>query len=404
MRKIMIIMLFMMISVPLLKAQDTITEITIKRIYISKHPQDPEYPQFIIYSKKENLQLGFGGYAKLTMAFDFNGLVGSYDFITFNIPVEDQYLAAKRLYLDAHQSRIYGEVLGHVKGKLWRIYIEVDFYSEHYYPRLRHAYGQIGGFLFGQTWSTLMDLDAMPNTIDFEGPNSAVALRVPMLRYSHKSKSIFSFMAALEIPEVSMSYPYGDSVPDYQYVPDMISNFRIGEKTWHVQMGVVFRTMSYKDDYSNNNKYVYGFGGVISSSLKLSKSSRFMFQVVFGKGIAKYIQDISGVGYDASRIWDKYDRDLHAIPCWGSYFAFEQYWYPRIYSTFVYSYTHVNNNDRLGPGEPYYKAGHYFCGNLFWDIFPSFSIAIEYNWGQRINEGDNCGWANRINAMAQFNF
>jgi len=97
----LICFLTLLFFIPALKAQDTITEITIKRIYISKHPQDPEYPQFVIYSKSSNFQLGFGGYVKLTGAFDFNGIVDNYDFITYDIPVENRNLSEKayQMYL-----------------------------------------------------------------------------------------------------------------------------------------------------------------------------------------------------------------------------------------------------------------------------------------------------------------
>ncbi|WP_455365872.1 DcaP family trimeric outer membrane transporter [Kaarinaea lacus] len=36
-------------------------------------------------------------------------------------------------------------------------------------PRLRHAYGEIGSFLAGQTWSVFMDIDSFPSTIEYWG-------------------------------------------------------------------------------------------------------------------------------------------------------------------------------------------------------------------------------------------
>ncbi len=35
--------------------------------------------------------------------------------------------------------------------------------------RLRHAYGELGQFLAGQTNSLFMDIDVFPNTIDYWG-------------------------------------------------------------------------------------------------------------------------------------------------------------------------------------------------------------------------------------------
>ena len=41
-------------------------------------------------------------------------------------------------------------------------------------PRLRHAWGEIGQFGAGQTWSLFMDPDVFPNTIDYWGPSGMV--------------------------------------------------------------------------------------------------------------------------------------------------------------------------------------------------------------------------------------
>ena len=37
--------------------------------------------------------------------------------------------------------------------------------------RLRHAYGELGHFGAGQTWSPFMDIDVFPNSIEYWGPN-----------------------------------------------------------------------------------------------------------------------------------------------------------------------------------------------------------------------------------------
>jgi len=402
MRRIIIFSVALMMIGSVMMAQDTLTEITVKRIYISKHPQDPDYPQFVIYSKNNDFQLGFGGYAKLVAAFDFNGIVDNYDFITYDIPVENIDPGEKRLYFDAHQSRLYAEVLGHMKGTPLRIYIETDFYSDDYYPRLRHAYGQIGSFLVGQTWTTLMDLDAMPNTIDFEGPNSAVSLRAPMVRYTYGASRPFSMQLALEMPEVSMSYkrPFAES---YQYIPDLIINFKLTTKRGHLQLGGVFRAMAYADTVAQWQNLLPGYGGALSGAFKVGKRNQFMFQAVFGNGIAKYIQDIAGVGLDAITEQNAYHKHVqNTVLAGGFYLAYQQYWAKKLNSSFMYGLTWVEDN-------PYtpdhaYRLGQYACVNLFWEIFPSFSVAMEYLWGQRMDYFKNKGNANRINAMAQFSF
>jgi DcaP outer membrane protein len=84
--------------------------------------------------------------------------------------------------------------------------VEMDFYAygsgNRNRLRLRHAYGEYAGFLVGQTWSTFMDLDNLPETVDFNGPIGAPFSRRTMVRYTYAdAKAGFKLTAALEDPE-----------------------------------------------------------------------------------------------------------------------------------------------------------------------------------------------------------
>ena len=48
--------------------------------------------------------------------------------------------------------------------------------------RLRHAYGQLGKFGAGQTWSPFMDIGVFPNSLEYWGPNGMVFFRNVQLR------------------------------------------------------------------------------------------------------------------------------------------------------------------------------------------------------------------------------
>ncbi len=49
--------------------------------------------------------------------------------------------------------------------------------------RLRHAYGELGHFGAGQTWSAFMDIDVFPNSLEYWGPNGMVFFRNVQLRW-----------------------------------------------------------------------------------------------------------------------------------------------------------------------------------------------------------------------------
>ena len=50
--------------------------------------------------------------------------------------------------------------------------------------RLRQAYGQLGRFLGGQTFTTFANIEASPATLDFEGAISTISPRRPQLRWT----------------------------------------------------------------------------------------------------------------------------------------------------------------------------------------------------------------------------
>ena len=49
--------------------------------------------------------------------------------------------------------------------------------------RLRHAYGELGQFGAGQTWSPFMDIDVFPNSVEYWGPNGMVFFRNVQVRW-----------------------------------------------------------------------------------------------------------------------------------------------------------------------------------------------------------------------------
>src|SRR5262249_57650814 len=69
--------------------------------------------------------------------------------------------------------------------------------------RLRHAYGELGKFGAGQTWSPFMDIDVFPNTIEYWGPNGMVFFRNVQVRWMPIRSKSGSVTIALERPGAS---------------------------------------------------------------------------------------------------------------------------------------------------------------------------------------------------------
>ncbi|MBU2651913.1 MAG: porin [Bacteroidetes bacterium] len=387
--------MIMMVSLPAIHAQDTLEVINTTP---SHNIQDPGHPIIVLRSAGQKYQIGIGGFARLVGIYDLNGLQDVDDFITYQIPVGEKN-KKDRMYLSASQSRLFTEFMGNTKNGPIRVYIEADFDGNGNAFRLRHAYGEYWGFLFGQTWTTFMDIDASPNTIDFEGPNSQVSLRNPMIRYGKKIGKHFSFAVSAETPMASITVAPGiESVP--QYFPDLAGKIRIDGEWGHLQFAAILRHIAYEDSLSGKTRRTRSWGRSITGLINVTQNDIIMFQVVYGEGIARYIQDISGCGMDL--VPAKGDSTLKPLPVWGFYGSVQHNWTPTINSSIIYGYTQAAKFG-IQPDD-YYKIGQYIAANFFWDILPVFTVGIEYLWGQRINQNGAKGTANRIDFMAQFTF
>jgi DcaP outer membrane protein len=69
--------------------------------------------------------------------------------------------------------------------------------------RLRHAYGELGQFGAGQTWSPFMDIDVFPNSLEYWGPNGMVFFRNVQVRWMPIRSDSTRLTFAVERPGAS---------------------------------------------------------------------------------------------------------------------------------------------------------------------------------------------------------
>ena len=130
------------------------------------------------------------GLVRMTAVNTFGPLGTEDRFVTSSIPVAGTPEAGKqaRTVYTANPSRFSFDMRTPTGVGAMRAFIEGDFAGSGRTLRLRHAYGQWGPWIAGQTWSTFADPEAEPDGIDFEGLNAISLFRQTQVRFTHKLK------------------------------------------------------------------------------------------------------------------------------------------------------------------------------------------------------------------------
>lgn len=380
--------------------QDTHNFFTLMKEAFPLAFKDPAAPRFIFFNENKNFLFGIGGSIQMNAAYDFNGLSDYNSFITSEIaPNGEQAGASYGMSLE--QSKLFFKLLGDTKAGRLVSYLEMQFEGPDNTPKLQQAFLQFKGFTIGKAWSTFGDMTSVPATIDQEGPGSAIEIRQPMIRYTYLFHQ--RFQASLALEYAKPSYTTGSHTETIrQKVPDIPLNIRYTLKNGgHLQAGAILRNISYKNMVADKDKIRTGWGVMGSGTVPLNKNNTFMFQGVYGQGIANYIQDISALGYDLIPE-NKTGGKLIAPTMWGVFGAIQHNWNTRLYSSLIYSYTRMQTRGTLPATD--YKYAQYAAANLLWKFTEFGTTGIEYEYGRRTNFNSRYGNGNRINLMVQYQF
>ena len=124
---------------------------------------------------------------------------------------------------------------------------------------------------------------------------------------------------------------------------------------------------------------------------------------VYGKGITPYIQDLTGSPYDFAYNPENPEK-MQTMPMWGWQAAAQINFIPNVL-WMAGGYSVVNLEKQNGYlSDEQYRRGQYMFANLFCNVTPNFTLALEYLRGSRENMSGKTNTANRISLMAQYNF
>jgi hypothetical protein len=339
-----------------------------------------------------------GGRVKLDVIRDFEP-IGSEDYFdTRTIPVDDSEGTFSNIH--AKETRLNLDIRGEVEGQELRMFVETDFYGTSSALRLRHAYGTWGGLLAGQTWTTFMDDDNLPRTIDFEAPTAFAQIRQALVRWTQKAGWL-TWSAAVEDNKSAIllltDFPGEAEYPSPDFVGRLRFDFPRGHLTTSAFTGSAAFRSSVKDAAGNTDRDRVTLWGSMASVkfLPFGKDSAYSV-VTYGDGIGRYRGGTTAVLDETG--------ELHPVAAFAVMGGYEHFWADRWSTNAVYSagettdepiYTSVVNK-RLEYGA--INLLYWFLGDRAW-------TGVEYLYGSRevFGGGEDTGSAHRVQYAVRFN-
>ena len=261
--------------------------------------------------------------------------------------------------------------------------------------RLRHAYGELGQFGAGQTWSPFMDPDVFPNSLEYWGPTGMVFFRNVQVRWM-PLKGDSNLTLALERPGASGDAGILADRIEIQNIkgrtpaPDFTGAYAYGKKWGYVRVAGAVRKINWDDMLADKYELsggTTGWGLNFSSNLKPSANDVIRLQLVYGKGIENYMNDAPvDIGIVANPGNAKTPILGKPIPILGTVIFLDHTWNDKWSTTVGYSQTDIDNTEGQAPNA--YKQGQYALFNLLYTPVPNVMMGGEFQWGRRTNFSD----------------
>jgi len=271
--------------------------------------------------------------------------------------------------------------------------------------RLRHAYGEIGQFLAGQTNSLFMDGDVFPNTIDYWGPAGMIFFRNIQARWTFWKRSGMKVAVAVEAPGAAVvagqlntiDPALGANVHSWNQLPDLTAQFRMDGNWGHFQAASILRVLGYDTPDGSVSGQKMGWGGNLSGAVNTIGKDKVLMQLAYGNGIANYFND---GGTDLAPLNNT--GGAEALPILGALVYYDRYWSDKWSSSIGLSETWQDNSE--GQTASAFHRGSYFSVNLLHYPVKNVMVGSEFLWGRLEQNGDDAATDSRVQFSGKFNF
>ena len=365
-------------------------------------PLEATYPGFF-YLPGTHTMLRFDGFVRTDFTIDPTVTGLSDAFVPSSIPIPasgpSQVAASIR---GSRFSADFRTPVGDTGSA--RAFVQIDFFGPNgtTAPRLRHFYAQLDNFLVGQTFTNFMDPDAFPDTLDTQGVNSAISVRVPQVRYSFGLGKGWSDYISIEQPATNVIFPVnGTPVTPLTRAPDGSIRLRKEWEGGHFQVASIFRDLSLRLENGEPAQSVFGWGVNLTGGVEVFGRDNIVLGVAYGHGISRYVGDAGGLGLDAAPRSET-NLSLKALPVFATYGSYQHFWTPAVRSNATFGFVQAQNT-AFQPGETYHNS-IYANANLIWNPVGSLDVGGEFLYGWVQDKNGATANAPRIQFTGRWRF
>lgn len=361
-----------------------------------------------------NTSLGFGGFTKLDVIHNSVGArkadgLGNQVFLASQIPVGS-----------GSDDRRQGEVVLHAKeSRIWfksftpnefgdvTTHFEFDVLGaggSSYTPRSRHAYGSIGHLLGGQTWTTFLNVKAIPETMDNIGSVGMLSpMRQPMVRWSQGIDGTgLEWQIAAEAPAGRLITSGSGDVLGYTNmspVPDIVARLNYTSKSASISLATMARKIQ-NDGNPLIPKVQSAWGGAVSASGKIDffQNDNLMFMASYGNALGRYT---SGDVFEDAAL-DSATGNMELVDVYSMMLSYQHAWNKNWRSTAVFGVEHADQPEFVS--QLMTKQAESIHLNLLWSPVAKSTIGIEFIHGARELVSGKSGALNRVQFSTRFNF
>lgn len=368
--------------------------------------------------KVGDTEVTYGGFIKLDMMYnetsdgEISNFVGRDFYVPSLTPVSANGSSTSRFDAHARQSRFFfgtSTDLGNGEKMVGRL--EFDMMTSNnlnderttngYSPVIRHAFVTYKNWTVGQTWSNFMDLQSLPDTLDFVGnADAAVFIRQAQVRYTSGNFSI-----ALENPESTVTKFETTTrfTTDDNATPDLTVGYNFKTESASFRLGGLLRQIAIDGVYDgvNYDDTITSYGVSFSGKFNFANKNDIRFTLNHGKGLGRYVglNTVNGAVLTGATS----AAELEAIDVTTFSVAYRHLWNDKWRSTFLYSMLSADNEVAFtGTGAT--KATHSYSANALYQFNPKFMMGLEYKFANREVESGLDGDMHRIQFSAKYDF